>query len=652
MNFKNPFSHNRAEYMPELWKYYVPNNRISFESLKPLIIEGGRGTGKTTLFMCNSWRAKCDQDKNEGGNGINVILSEKIVGIYYKVDQVFVGAMDKDYLEDSRERLFDTYFAIEVLKEILAFIKQLEKCGKLSYEEKQMISSRFNISIWGEDNRDREIDELCADCEKALDIIEDKLNCASSVRESKLRYTTIGTCVVQMLSTILDFPNLNGVTFKVYVDEFESLAEWQQRRINTLIKKSDHKVVYSIGVRTKGIKTNKTIVEDEVIQKTHDYQYFCLDSIIAPGYESMLKEICRKRLQLFSIENNVELPSDDIEYYLGKYSMDKELERYNNSKSRPRFFEKLKALILEETSDANVLNDLCDSADAFHARLHLCILLRKKYKPTVTVLHKCYKDYISGVENDNSKRYREWEHNVKEGVIFLLARDFSLHKLYYGFDTFAYLSSGIVRFFLELCEQAFSLAAQEDEKWNYDGPISVEKQTRAANYVSRKQIMELETYANIGKQMIVFTSALGKLFQELHRNENLTLGEPEPNHFAIVSPTSMDQPTEEGLAYAIKCSVLHEVPTTKEKDVIYTNTNDYCLNRIFAPYFEISYRKQRKIKLRVQTLADLFSQDDVKAENAVRQYLQNYWKNKTVHGVFDDGEQLSLFDPKGDSILE
>ena len=42
---KNPFSDNRAEYMPDVWKFYVPFSELNMDNAKPLVIEGGRGTG-------------------------------------------------------------------------------------------------------------------------------------------------------------------------------------------------------------------------------------------------------------------------------------------------------------------------------------------------------------------------------------------------------------------------------------------------------------------------------------------------------------------------------------------------------------------------------------------------------------------------------
>ena len=321
----NPFSNNRAEYMKELWRYYVPNTKIDFNTCQPLYIEGGRGTGKTTLFLCNCWREKYSQNKNAGGNGIDSILKEGYVGLYYKVDPVFVSAMKGNGRDDEFwSGLFCTYLSIEIVKELFEFISRTEKCGKLSKEDIKKISVKYYNSVRGKDGMlSYDITELLSDCEDVLDEIENSMN-SMLYETERIRKTSPGTIVNQIINQISHINIFENVTFKIFIDEYESLSKWQQKLINTLIKRSNNKIVYNIGVKPKGIKTFETIAENEILQKTHDYQSFSLDAIIAEGYDDMLKKICEKRLMMFKeeapeqVRDNI---STNIEEYLGHYSM-------------------------------------------------------------------------------------------------------------------------------------------------------------------------------------------------------------------------------------------------------------------------------------------------------------------------------------------
>ena len=641
---ENPFSNNRAEYMRDLWKYYVPNNQIDFEALRPVIVEGGRGTGKTTLFLCNCWREKYAQDRSNGGNGVDAILQEGIIGLYYKVDPVFVSAMlENDKLDSPWDGIFNTYLSIEILKELFAFLQRVEKCGKISFDDIKKLAQKYYQLIGIEENNDMlNIESMLNSSEYVLDEIENVMNCAD-YENGIIRRTVPGTIVKQMVAQIHKMTQFENVAIKIYIDEFECMSEQQQKLVNTLLKRSNNEIVYSIGAKIKGIKTYDTIVQGEVLQRTHDYKYYCLDLIIADGYSEMLKNICQKRLHYFKKEKGegFESISEDIETYLGKYSFDEELRRYSK-KEKPSFYKKLENMIKQENGNEDIISTLCSNAEPSAARLHLALLLRnKKYKPSVQELYRCYLDAKSGKKGKAADKYKEWEHNTKSAIMFLLAKEYRMHKWYYGFDTYVALSSGIIRFFLELCEQTFNMAIQNGYSWNEQTRIMPELQTRAANYVSRKQIMEIETYANCGRQMMVFTLSLGELFKELHRNSNLTLGEPEPNHFSI-NYFNIDKNVDNDLANAIRCSILQELPETKGKEALHTNVVDYHFNKIFAPFFEISYLKKRKLELSNEFIKSLMSEDETVAGEAVKKYLQDYWKNKSSITDTAEYEQMTF----------
>ena len=85
-------------------------------------------------------------------------------------------------------------------------------------------------------------------------------------------------------------------------------------------------------------------------------------------------------------------------------------------------------------------------------------------------------------------------------------------------------------------------------------------------------------------------------------------------------------------------NVLQEGEATKKKQsVLSPETVDYYLNKIYVPYFGISYRNQRKISMDVALLEQLFSGDEVEAQKALKKFFR---ENKNEDGSV----QLSLFD--------
>ena len=129
---------------------------------------GSNGTGKTTLFLCNCWREKYNQDKEFGGNGLGEILGDRMIGLYYKVDPAFVTAMEGNGREkDFWNGIFCTYLSLEIIKELFSLLLRVEECGKITKDDVRRVSRRYYNSVRGEEAISVEIEELLSDCENA-----------------------------------------------------------------------------------------------------------------------------------------------------------------------------------------------------------------------------------------------------------------------------------------------------------------------------------------------------------------------------------------------------------------------------------------------------------------------------------------------------
>ena len=283
---------------------------------------------------------------------------------------------------------------------------------------------------------------------------------------------------------------------------------------------------------------------------------------------------------------------------------------------------------------------LCNNAPLINSRLHYALLCKKtSYTPTLESLYKAY--------TTKSSRYNEWMHNRKYGLVFLLCKEVKRDKMYYGFDVYLALSSYVVRYFLELCEQAFKIAFLTSFSWT--STISPEIQTEAARYVSEYKIEDIARYEPYGRELRLFVQYLGQIFYKLHTIENNTLGEPEPNHFNT-KDLSLPENLKQRIDSAVLWNVLQEVEPTKRKQSKFSpETVDFYLNKIYVPYFGISYRNQRKIQIDVGILGQLLSGE----EETVKSGFRNYFKMLPDESVSSDNpsHQISIFDNTwGDAI--
>lgn len=649
---KNPFSLNRAEYMRDLWKYYVPFKDFPDSIDKPVIVVGGRGTGKSMFFLCNSWRERFASLEGTSETPLADFLRKKKIGVYYKVDNTFVSAMNGASSNKCNwNGCFNTYLSISLLIELFPLIQILYENNIITDHEANNIVSTYFRVVRGRERIIATTTDVIADCFSVLQEIEDLINCISETTPT-FRQTQPGRIFKAVVDELHTIEQLSDVVVRVFLDEYEAFSEQQQKIVNTLIKQSDRFLVYNIGMRHNGMKTSETLGKNEILQATHDYQIFNFDDLlVGKEYENALRNICQKRLRMFFDQNNLNVKalSTDIEFYLSKYDSAKELERFE--KRTFKFKTRLRTLIQQQCTDGNnvelMVDTLCENLPVLNARLHLALLLRAaNFRPTISELYIAYSAWKDRKNDKWAKKYQNWFHNAKNGLIFLLAKDCGLTKWYYGFDTFVALSSGVVRYFLELCEQTFNIAVLEGFSWEDPKPISSEIQTRAAKYISQNKVNEIAAYPVYGKRLRIFVQHFGEICRDLHRNDNSTLGEPEVNHFTTEA-LQLSADVEKHLNNAVTCLVLQKLPQTKSKENFRTDISDYHLNKIYAPYFEISFNKKRKIKLSVEQLEKLFSADFDVANTTARMFLDEYWGRKTSsiqrQKPEKQVEQLSLF---------
>lgn len=638
INKYNPFKDNRTEQMQDLWKYYVPFPGLD-GSGKPLVVEGGRGSGKTMFFQCNSWRQILLQIKRSGKAATALFDQYDFIGIYYRVDTTFVSSMCNRE-ETNWSSIFQTYLSICILQELLDFILAVDKDMHIDEKAKAEFAITFSKKLNFNSKVDTLQDFRC-ETDRYLDAIEDKINGLDNVNLTTCRWVNAHRLINDMCIACNRILN-KEILFKIFVDEYETLQDYQQKIVNTLIKHSALPVIFNIGLRPQGMRTSETISETETIEAPHDYEMLKLGIGDSASYPEILKQICKKRIALGKEQGKIpSSASDDIKFYLGTYSLEYELQHISKSPTSLPHIKKLRLLIkkigqaeqLSKEEIAEYISILCDQAPLLNSRLHYALLCKKtSYTPTLYELYKAY--------SSQSQRYKDWMHNRKFGVVFLLCKEAKKEKLYYGFDVYAALSSNIVRYFLELCEQAFRIAFLSNYSW--DATIEAEVQTEAARYVSEYKVEDIVGYEPYGKDLRLFIQYLGQIFYKLHTAENNSLGEPEPNHFNT-KDLSLSAKTKFLISSAIMWNVLQEgEPTKRKQSKLSPETVDYYINKIYVPYFGISYRNQRKIPLTVDVLDKLLSGNEEQAKSGFRDFFKSHADEKL--DMDEELYQKSLFD--------
>lgn len=123
--------------------------------------------------------------------------------------------------------------------------------------------------------------------------------------------------------------------------------------------------------------------------------------------------------------------------------------------------------------------------------------------------------------------------------------------------------------------------------------VSVENQTIAAKNVGWKNLTELEGSCNIGVKLTQLVQSLGTIFKRLARDGDKNA--PEVDQFDMEGEISID--VRNILNLAVMNLALVRMPSNKMSGLKSIKDFQYQLHPIFAPFFDYSFRKKRKMTL-------------------------------------------------------
>ena len=565
------------------------------------------------FFLYHSYKNKKNEALSKGLEFKDFFKSEKVIGIYFRADSNFVPAFQhKGIDEDEWTQLFGHFLNITLTKRLIEIVIDIQKELNGSSPVDNDINVPTEVSIFFEKDI-VSFDQLLELIIREEIHLISYINNLNSVERPKVLPNSylLNTITKSLLSSSL----FEDKAVHIFVDEYENLLEYQQRLVNTLVK-HPNPVIFDLGMRNKGLKTSETLATSEIISAPHDFNYFNFEQFTGNEYEEFILEICKKRLQKVDRLKDLDNPHFfDIKFYLGKYSYKYELRNIRNE-----FSQSIKSKANAYIGSNESAKVLIETDDLLILRLNLVLIERN------IDLNYLAHEYLNWLEGRPSK-YTDWIHNNKMGIVYLLCKESSRDKLYYGFRTYKSVSSGIIRFFIELCESAFKQALRNGFSFDQPREITPEEQTQASNHVSRYKVNDIETYTPYSNFLKRFVLLLGSVFERLHNDKFIS--EPERNHFS----TDFDKLSEDSknfLKNAELYSVLQIREETKIKNsAINSNNIEYHLNHIYAPYFQISPRKIRSLKIEPKNL-DLLINGDSKKANEIA--------NALLKGIISDRE--------------
>lgn len=554
----------------------------------PIVFMGGRGTGKTMFLRYWSYKVQraCLNEKFDGK--FNFLDQSKGVGFYVRIKGAELRSFEGFGLGNEQwTAIFTHYFELNICREYLQFISSLITHQELTSDElhNEGFLKKCSKLLTGDENA---IDSIVS----ALDYVQDEISYVTRFRSqiplSDVQFEPNRIYTAQELS--FGFPEIVKNTiekipehfrFVIMIDEYENFLVGQQRVINSILKFVDSHITFRIGMRLEGFRTFDTVNADDFIKEGRDYRKIVFEEVLisSSGYKDYLKDIANKRLQ--GVNCFFENGFTDITNFLGvKENLEDEGKKIVNDNG-DRIF---KAYKIDEEKDKSLLR--CEENPLLQV---MNCLWHKRNRGTSEEINKAMTEFLTGKKTKGATKYKnDYTNKYKLSLVFVLCTIYKKKKSYYSFNTFAFLSSGIVGHFIELCRRSFQYAEFESKgKLLENGIITSQLQNNAARDLATSELQQSRRIEEHGNLLYMFTYNLGNIFRAYHKDIDIKY--PETNQF-YTDQTMLDDKIKEAFEAAQRWSLIQKKPNPQQKSIGEQQGDIFTLNRVFAPIFGTSYR--------------------------------------------------------------
>lgn len=570
-----------------------------YTSKMPIILEGSRGSGKTTILKYFSSDVQFELSKKRSdASYTKQVKSDGGVGIYFRCDESFIKTFqiifnNKDKAQWSAA--FEHYLELFVVKNIFEIIERMDNYQSFETNILNDLKTKTILVFESlEIFKNYIIKEI-------LYIDAYKNNAIFNDEEFKPEhifslYQISGVVIEALKKSELSWKNIN---FMLLIDEFENLNFELQKMFNTLMKFSKNSISFRIGRRSEGLITTETINETEYLREKHDYK---LISLLKDNNQRETKiyfeEIAKKRFKVLNEFEEIDVShifgqQEDLDWEAGVLAKDSKVHIYQILKTNSSIAsddklldEIVKIIQYPENSIAEMLNALWVIRNSNKDKLEVA----KAVKEIMLIAFNRSEGQSLHAECPDIKKYKnDYKNKYRYSLVVAMSSIYRKRKLYYSFNTICYLSNSNVRMFINFCRTIINDALFYERKdFLATKKISPETQSRAIYEVSQEEFNNVCAIIKHGQKISNLVQNIGNVLADFHKDKKVRY--PETNQF-FFDYNNLGENYQEILNVAMSWAViLKKQKKQRASPGINKTTSIYHLNRAYAPIFNISYR--------------------------------------------------------------
>lgn len=637
MDSTNPFNITKAVDLSDnqIEQYWVDFSTdqvllglLKPRSVMPMLILGGKGSGKTHLMRYCSYPLQRLRHRNNIPQGIH---NDGYLGIYLRC-----GGLNSSRFEGKGQSpevwadVFAYYMELWISQMLLNAVTDIySKSNELEKETLKLCNAIADLFDEPLDSMPTSLSDILTLLQKLQKDVDLTVNNSSSTHNLDVRIRITRGHFIFGLPRLLSqhLPSFKGVLVVYLLDEFENLTESQQKYINTLIRERDEPCTFKVGSRLYGVKTYRTFSSEEENKEGSEYEVLPLDALLRKQkeYPNFARSLCKKRLLIankllhsdtingdlqeldrwFEIDERTPIAENETRFILEKY-VDRE---------RP-YFKSLHQKILEcylgknrKQSSARVSRILdalrCPDYPLLE-KVNIFLLYRawdkgKDLFVESEEINLACSRYVQ--EPNSATQYGDILEHFRDDLMAQLLRESDMKQRYLGFETFVNMSNGLPRNLLIILKHIFNWALFNGEKPIETGVISIKSQQAGVREASEWFFKDARVAGHDGGLIRDSVSRLAELFREIRYSD-------KPTECSLCTfSADMTRASEEAqriVDMAEKWSLLISISSGQKDRNSKRVDAKYQLNPMLAPRWDLPVSRRGTLALNPEEVNAIF----------------------------------------------
>ncbi len=655
----NPFNITQAKDFSdeEILKFWVdltgPNGNGGFDtivkprSVVPMLLLGGKGSGKTHLLRYYSFRSQAIRSSHDVLEGIT---QDGYIGIYVRMGglnaQRFSG---KGKADDYWARVFQYYLDLWLGQVLLNCIEEVCDSRPLPEEtESALCAEVWELFTHTDGEVPSTLGGLCTYLSGLQKKLDRAVNDISSTRNIEVDVTANPGALIFGIPKVLAkwISNLEDCVFVYLLDELENITENQQKYVNTLIREKENPTTFKVGARLYGHRTYYTLSADEILVEGSEFEEVRLDDLLRNNehYEHFAMRLIARRLIEHSyfppeFEQSPELGDRLVKSFEGSDKEDlEEAERDRvvskfAERDRP-YFARLRSQ-LSDAIDGRISPGLDDPEHIVEVISQLACREEPLLEKLNTFLfYRAWKDgdnSLSAAARIHSKcsafiesgeRVSDYDgvlNHFKSDLLAQLRKDCGLKQRYRGLKMMISMSWGVPRSLLVLLKRTFDRALFRDEDPFKSTPISIKSQEDGVRRATDWFYADAKIKGRYGTLARESIGRLATLFRSIRFSD-------KPSECSLVAfSTDLSEVTEEAQQVIKLCCDYSLLVMVGERQDRNSERIDkiYQLNRMIAPRWELPIFKRGDIALDGQAVSVIFDHQAMAAHGGFDRFFDS-----------------------------